>query len=109
MRSRRAALLVSLALLVGSVLAAKLPSAGAATGVCPCVVLIEVDGLEPKDVTPETTPFLWELAHPGEGQQLDEGNRAGWTWQAPRSVMSAGTAANSAALLTGSYPKQNGI
>jgi hypothetical protein len=109
MRSRRAALLVSLALLAGTVLAAKLPSAGAAVAPCPCVILIEVDGLEPKDVTPENTPFLWELAHPETGQQLDDAERAGWTWQAPRAVMSAGTAANSAALLTGSYPKQHGI
>ena len=57
---------------------------GPAVPVCPCVILIEVDGLEPKDVTPETTPFLWELAHPCEGQQIDETARAGWTWQAPR-------------------------
>jgi hypothetical protein len=108
MRSRRAALLVSLALLIGSALATKLPLAGAATGECPCVILLEVDGLEPKDVTRETTPFLWELAHPEEGRQLGT-SRAGWTWQAPRAVMTAGTAANASALLTGSYPQQNGI
>jgi hypothetical protein len=73
------------------------------------VILIEVDGLEPKDVTPQTTPFLWELAHPNSGQMIDDTERAGWTWQAPRAVMSAGTAANAAALLTGSYPEQNGV
>ena len=108
MRSRRAALMLSLALLAGTVLAAKLPTAGAAAPGCPCVLLIEVDGLEPKDVTQETTPFLWELAHPADGE-LIENSRAGWTWQAPRAVMSAGTAANAGALLTGSYPEQHGV
>jgi hypothetical protein len=100
--------MLSLALLAGSVMVAKLPTAGAAVPGCPCVLLIEVDGLEPKDVTRETTPFLWELAHPAEGE-LIENTRAGWTWQAPRSVMTAGTAANAGALLTGSYPEQHGV
>ena len=111
MRSRRAALMLSLALLAGSVVAANLPSAGAAVPGCPCVLLIEVDGLEPKDVTPETTPFLWALAHPDDpgAGQLVEDSRAGWTWEAPRAVMSAGTAANAGALLTGSYPEQHGV
>ena len=108
MRSRRAALMLSLALLAGTLLATQLPTAGAAAPGCPCVLLIEVDGLEPKDVTKETTPFLWELAHPGEGE-LPGSGRAGWTWQAPRSVMTAGTAANAGALLTGSYPEQHGV
>ena len=111
MRSRRAALMLSLALLAGTVLAAKLPTAGAAAPGCPCVVLIEVDGLEPKDVTKETTPFLWALAHPQDPEvgELVEDTRAGWTWQAPRSVMTAGTAANAGALLTGGYPEQHGV
>ena len=105
MRSRKVALLISLALLLVTALAAQLPSAGAQSAAETNVILIEVDGLEPKDVTPETTPFLWELAHPN----LLESSRAGWTWQAPRSVMTAGTAANAEALLTGGYPEQIGV
>jgi type I phosphodiesterase/nucleotide pyrophosphatase len=109
MRSPKVALLISLALLVVSALAAQLPSAGAQSAGQTNVILIEVDGLEPKDVTPETTPFLWEMAHPNAPGGLIEDNRAGWIWQAPRSVMTAGTAANSTALLTGGYPEQSGI
>jgi hypothetical protein len=110
MRSRKVALLVSLALLLGTALAAQLPSAGAQAATETTVILIEVDGLEPKDVTRETTPFLWQLAHPNAPEsQLIEDSRSGWSWQAPRSVMSAGTAANAEALLTGGYPEQSGI
>ena len=107
MRSRKVALLVSLALLLATALAVQLPSAGAQSADQTNVILIEVDGLEPKDVTPDTTPFLWELAHPA-GRSV-ETTRAGWIWQAPRSVMTAGTAANATALLTGGYPEQSGV
>ena len=107
MRSRKVALLISLALLLVTVLAAQLPSAGAAPADRTNVILIEVDGLEPKDVTEETTPFMWRLAHP---EALGGDNsRAGWIWQAGRSVMTAGTAANAEALLTGGYPEQVGV
>ncbi len=108
MRSRKVALLVSLALLLAASMAAQLPSAGAQSGDQTNVIVIEVDGLEPKDVTPQTTPFIWELAHPNTGQLIED-TRNGWTWQAPRSVMTAGTAANSVALLTGGYPEQIGV
>ena len=109
MRSRKAALPISLVLLVATALAAQLPPAGAQSADDTTVILIEVDGLEPKDVTPETTPFLWELAHPNAPGGQIEDTRAGWVWQAPRSVMTAGTAANATALLTGGYPEQSGI
>lgn len=84
-------------------------SAGAQTGSANAI-LIQIDGLEPKDVTPETTPFLWALAHPeapGASSILE--GRNGWTWQAGRSVMSAGTAANTVALLTGGAPDRTGV
>src|SRR4051812_39532392 len=65
--------------------------ARAATGeVCvpTCVILIQVDGLEPKDVTPQSTPYLWGLAHPqAAGTSSFAGalaNRSGFVWQAPR-------------------------
>lgn len=112
MRSRRLALLLALTALAGSVVAARLPAASAQSGGgCPCVVLIEVDGLEPKDISREITPVLWEMSHPtaNGGQIWGGGGRAGWTWQAPRSVMSASTAANSASLLTGGYVEQTGV
>lgn len=75
-----------------------------------CVVLIQVDGLEPRDVNPASTPYLWSLAHPPA--QTPSGalsDRSGWIWQAPRSVMSTGTAPATASLLTGSYPEFSGI
>jgi hypothetical protein len=93
----------------------------------PCVVIIEVDGLEGKDVTPETTPFLWALGHPAAGggnTATDPGaspvaigaaatpgisGRDGWTWAAARGVMTGTTAAATTALLTGSYPDQSDI
>jgi Type I phosphodiesterase / nucleotide pyrophosphatase len=109
-KSRRLALLLSLALLAGSVAAARLPSAAAQEGGgCPCVVLIEVDGLEPKDIRPELTPVLWEMSHPQGGQIWGGSGRAGWTWQAPRASMAASTASNAAALLTGGYAEQTGV
>ena len=107
MRSRKVALLISLALVATAGLVAQLPSAGAQSADDTNVILIEVDGLEPKDVTQETTPFLWELAHPAG--RLIETSRAGWTWQAPRAVMTGGTAANAVALLTGGYPEESGV
>jgi hypothetical protein len=108
MRSRRTPLLLSLALLGASALATGLPSANAGNEVCPCVLVIEVDGLEPKDINREITPVLWELAHPQNAQVLGEG-RAGFAWQAPRGVMAADTAAGAASLLTGAYPEATGV
>ncbi|MDX6632304.1 MAG: hypothetical protein QOG26_309 [Solirubrobacterales bacterium] len=83
----------------------------------PCVMLIQVDGLEAQDVTPQTTPFLWALAHPGtSGPDNPYGShpalspgRAGFLWQAARGPMQAGTAAATASLLTGGYPEQDAI
>ncbi|MDQ4040489.1 MAG: alkaline phosphatase family protein, partial [Actinomycetota bacterium] len=76
-----------------------------------CVILIQVDGLEPKDVTPTTTPYMWAMAHPPTpgvpGSALL--SRAGWIWQAPRGVATSGTAPATASLLTGAYPELTGI
>jgi hypothetical protein len=88
---------------------------GAGTDACvpSCVILIQVDGLEPKDVNPQTTPYLWQLAHPqGQGQNVPSPGltgRSGWIWQAPRGVMSTGTAPATASLLTGAYPEKSGV
>lgn len=119
---------VLILLMVGLIAAAasvaiRVEQASAGPEVCtPCVVLIEVDGLEPKDVTPETTPFLWALAHPnaasspttsgtavGAAQLPAISGRAGWTWEAARGAMTATTAASTASLLTGGYPQRHGI
>jgi type I phosphodiesterase/nucleotide pyrophosphatase len=84
-------------------------------------MVIQVDGLEPKDVTPQTTPFLWSLAHPGQtgataypatavyANMPGLSGRAGFAWQAARGVMEAATAPNVASLLSGGYPEQTGI
>jgi hypothetical protein len=78
-----------------------------------CVILIQVDGLEPKDVTPQNTPYLWLLAHPRvQGQSLlgsAISQRSGFIWQAPRTVASTGTAPATASLLTGAYPEKTGV
>jgi hypothetical protein len=113
-----AALAASLA--VAGVLAGG--AARAAGGPCGegyCVVLIEVNGLTPHDVTPQTTPFMWALAHPdepsgpnGSGLGIPNallGQRAGWIWQAPRGVMSASNGAATASLLTGAQPEHSGV
>jgi hypothetical protein len=112
-----AVLAVAGALLAGA-------TARAAAGPCGqgyCVVMIEVNGLTPQDVTPQSTPFMWALAHPDEpnsGAQVPnqvltpQGSnvqRAGWIWQAPRGVMSASNAAATASLLTGLHPENSGV
>src|SRR3954447_14359458 len=80
-----------------------------------CVVLVEVDGLEPEDVTQQSTPFLWLLAHPhgDENTGAVVGNalagRNGFMWEAARAPMTASTAASAASLLTGSNPDQHGV
>ena len=87
-------------------------SAGAAK---PCVVLIEVDGLEPKDVSEATTPFLWALAHTSDGATASPvtsvafAGRHGFMWEAARGVMSSGTAPAAISLLTGGGPAQTGV
>src|SRR5688500_14802461 len=111
-------------LLTAALVAAAAPAARAATaGHCTvgearaCVLLVEVDGLEPQDVTPTTTPFLWALAHPEDAIESDPvgavgaalGDRTGYIWGAARGVMQAGTAPATAALLTGSEPLGAGI
>jgi hypothetical protein len=90
------------------------PTARAAGAACtPCVILIQVDGLEPKDVTPQTTPYLWALAHPKlAGNSVPGGalaGRSGFVWQAPRGVVTTGTAPATASLLTGAYPEKAGV
>lgn len=90
-------------------------SADAASPGCTpaCVILIQVDGLEPKDVTPQSTPYLWLLAHPpqvpGGGGGAALSNRSGWIWQAPRGAVSTGTGSATATLLTGAYPEFSGV
>jgi hypothetical protein len=76
-----------------------------------CVIIVEVDGLEPKDVTPSATPVMWALAHPDlPGAQLAQGQgRSGYMWQAARGVMGAGTAPAAASLLTGGYAEQTDV
>lgn len=114
-----------IALLAAASVAAAAPAARAATaGHCAvgearaCVLLVEVDGLEPQDVTPTTTPFLWALSHPGRPLATDDpsglsaaalANRSGYLWGAARGVMQAGTAPATAALLTGSDPLAAGV
>ena len=73
-----------------------------------CVLLIEVDGLEPGDVSAEKTPFLWALAHPEDAGPLLSG-RNGFIWQAGRAPMTAGTAPAAASLLTAANPDQHGV
>ena len=120
MKRNRLYIAVSIALLVAAVVGVQVQRAAAGVEVCtPCVVLIEVDGLEPKDVKPDTTPWLWALAHSGDHAltstntlQQDQAaiaaaqspalssNRNGFAWQAARGVMSASTAAGTTSLLT---------
>src|SRR3954469_347356 len=126
MRHARRAVVAAAALALAVVLLwPHVQRADAGDEVCtPCVVVIEVDGLEAKDVTPQTTPFLWALAHSGRGlnaaadtnlspvalgaaQVPGIGGRNGFIWQAARGVMTATTAASTASLLTGGYPGQS--
>ncbi|HVE68999.1 MAG TPA: alkaline phosphatase family protein, partial [Solirubrobacteraceae bacterium] len=78
-----------------------------------CVILIQVDGLEPKDVNQQTTPYLWRLAHPREQDRPIPSpalaQRSGWIWQAPRGVVSTGTAPATASLLSGGFPEKTGV
>ena len=109
---------IAVALAALAVLAA-LPARAAADGKdCSpgaCVILVEVDGLEPEDVTQTGTPFLWLLAHPHGDDTTGAvvGNalagRNGFMWEAARAPMSASTAASAASLLTGANPEQHGI
>jgi len=78
--------------------------------------MIEVNGLEPKDVTRTNTPFLWALAHSGDSTNDAVANsypalsgRNGWAWQAARGVMSTGNGPATASLLTGGTAEQTGI
>lgn len=118
-RTRQAQLALSLALLAavaGFALLQRDAQAQAAADCSPCVMVLDVAGLEPEDVSPDLTPWLWGLAHPtASGESVQGPNpevtsgRNGWIWQAPRSVMSAGRAANVASLLTGGAPGQHDI
>ena len=99
--------------------AARAASSGCSNGSGnhPCVILIEVNGLEPKDVTKASTPFLWALAHsgaidsnndPGVSQYPALSGRNGWAWQAARTVMGTGSGPATEALLTGDTAEQDG-
>jgi hypothetical protein len=117
--SRRTQLILALTLLGTAILAVgAVQRATAGIEVCNqvCVMIIEVDGLTPDDLTAEQTPFLWDLARQnaqgtssGIANQVAGGSRNGYLWQAPRGVMSAGSAPAAASLLTGGYPEQHGI
>lgn len=76
----------------------------------PCVIMIQVDGLKATDITPEKTPFLYRfMAHPAQGDPPPFDDRHGWIWQAGRSSVNAGLAANTASYLIGGYPEQTGV
>src|SRR5260370_22242795 len=111
---------VALATLLASV-AGTVDSANAAASSCGnngqhrCVILIQVNGLEPKDITRQNTPFLWSLAHSGDGQNDPQAanypplaQRNGWAWQAARGVMSTGDGPATESLLTGDTAEQSG-
>src|SRR3954470_9596229 len=111
---------IRIALVLGALaVLAALPARAAADGKdCSpgaCVILVEVDGLEPEDVTQVTPPFLWLLAHPHGDDQTGAvasnvlAGRNGFMWQAARAPMTASTAASAASLLTGANPEQHGI
>ena len=101
----------------------EMPGAAQAAGTnCPsgsvakCVILIQINGLEPKDVTRQNTPFLWALAHSGDAtdaQLINQypalASRNGWAWQAARGVMSTGDGPSTEALLTGDTAEQSGL
>ncbi|TMK38776.1 MAG: hypothetical protein E6G56_13350 [Actinobacteria bacterium] len=122
-RQRLAALILATTMVASILVLRDQMAAQAQTSTrCPCVILMQVDGLEPKDVTPQTTPFLWALAHPNatDSSGAQQGTlpsplaaamqgRAGWIWQAARSLMSTGSAPATAALMTGSTPDRSGV
>lgn len=119
--SRRTHLLLALFLL-GSLALGSLSSQQASgdVSVCNqvCVMMIEIDGLVPTDLDPVATPLLWELAHQGQQRQTPSPStnpitgpapRHGYMWQAPRGVMSAGSAPAALSLLTGGFTEQHGV
>jgi hypothetical protein len=114
-RRRRAVGAIAVLCLLCSFAVARQESRAATSDGCTptCVILIEVDGLEPKDVTQATTPYLWALAHPQVAGNSSPGGalngRSGWIWQAPRGVVSTGNASATASLLTGAYPEFSGV
>jgi len=112
-RRRRTRTLSALAAAVIAAAAGAVAEAGAAPEDCPCAIVIQVDGLEPKDLDRERTPVLWALAHPddreGQAATLGIANRRGYTWQAPRAGMAATPATATASLLTGAYADHTGV
>jgi hypothetical protein len=91
------------------------PAAASAVTPCTskCVILIQINGLEPKDITKQNTPVLWALAHSGDSTNDPAANAAltgrnGWSWQAARDVMSTGDGPSTWALLTGDTAEQSG-
>jgi hypothetical protein len=106
-----------------AVSAACAPIAGATSADCGqrgCILLIEVDGLEPGDVSATDTPFLWALAHPnhddddetdvdGAAAEQALSERNGFMWQAARAPMTTGTAPSAVTLLTGANPETHGV
>ena len=115
--SSRTHLTLAIALLglaVGSAFAIRASADETACGEGTCVIMIEVDGLEPEDLDPQKTPLLWELARQGAqgvgpGTNFAGAGRNGYVWQAPRGVMSASSATSTASLLTGGYAAQHAV
>src|SRR6188508_1064723 len=103
----RLAAVAALLVVLASLPSGRADAAGASCGskANPCVVLVSIDGLEPKDVTPENTPFLYWLAHAGDGSLEDQlfsqafKPRNGFTWESARTVMSGATAPSVVSLL----------
>jgi hypothetical protein len=120
----RLRLALTLSLLTAFAAASPHPARAATAAQCTvgearaCVLLIEVDGLEPEDVSQTATPFLWALAHPDQADPTGDpqsapslalAGRHGYLWGAARGVMQAGTAPATAALLTGAEPLAAGV
>lgn len=86
-----------LALAVGMIVAGGILAPATAAPSPVHVVVLVIDGLDPEEVTPITMPTLDSL-------------RSSGTWyQQARSVMVAETIPNHVAMMTGAYPRRNGI
>jgi hypothetical protein len=97
-------------LALGGSLALRSDRAEAIVAACPCTILIQVDGLEPQDVSQAGTPFMWGLAHPNETSPAPgQAGRHGFIWGSARTGMGATTAASTASLLTGSYAELHDV
>jgi hypothetical protein len=67
----------------------------------PAIVLLVVDGLDARFVTPALTPTIWRLGHGGQARSV--------FYPRALAVMPSVTNANHASLVTGAYPEAHGI